>query len=261
LSYVVIKCGGSILEQLPETFYKSILQLVKDYQLKPIIVHGGGPEISNLLEQMEIETTFMNGLRVTTEPVLDVVEMVLSGSVNKKISRKLTACGGKAVGISGIDGSLLLGKQKDSDLGFVGDILSVKHDIVKELLNENYIPVISPLALDENGQRLNINADTAASAIAKALNAQLWMITNVPGVMKQDKVISQLTLDEVEQLIDEKIITGGMIPKVHAACECIESGVKEVVIINGLEENGLLKLASGKQIGSKIIGKEVLING
>ncbi|GER67710.1 acetylglutamate kinase [Weizmannia acidilactici] len=262
MPYVVIKCGGSILNQLPDAFFENILQIKQQYQLDPIIVHGGGPAISAALEKMRIKTRFINGMRVTTEPVLNVVEMVLSGSINKSITRKLSSMGAKAIGISGTDCGLLTAKKLDYDkLGFVGEIESVNSHVLQALLGQQFIPVISPLALSKNGQRLNINADLAAAAIAKKMNAALWMVTDVPSVMHEGKVLPHLTPEQVEMLIRKKAVTGGMIPKVRAAAECIQSGVKEVVIVNGMEENSLLRLAGGGKMGTKFTGNGVLIDG
>ncbi|WP_018664562.1 acetylglutamate kinase [Heyndrickxia acidiproducens] len=263
MSYVVIKCGGSILNHLPEDFFKNIAKLKKNHHLNPIVVHGGGPAISAFLDKMQIETRFVNGLRVTTEPVLNVVEMVLSGSINKWITRKLSSAGAKAIGISGTDGSLLTAKQMEQHrpLGYVGEVESVNQAVLTDLVDRHFIPVISPLALNKDGQRLNVNADLAAAAIAKKMDAALWMVTNVPGVMQKGKVLPNLTAAEVQALTQEKVITGGMIPKVQAACDCVASGAKEVVIVNGMDGNSLLQLAGGEATGTKFTGNGVLMNG
>lgn len=255
MGYLVIKCGGSILEQLPISFFENIVSLMKDQHLKPIIVHGGGPNITQLLTQLEIHTTFHEGLRVTSNEVLDIVEMVLSGSVNKSIVRQIIAAGGMALGLSGVDGMLLVGKpiSSTSELGYVGKIESVNPRFVKLLAEEGAIPVISPIAIDGDGQRWNINGDIAAAAIAKALCAPLYMVSDVPGILKNGQVLSQVSISEVEELLKDETISGGMIPKAQAALECLRSGVEEVVIINGLDENGLINLINGMPIGTKIM--------
>ncbi|MGE8203940.1 acetylglutamate kinase [Heyndrickxia sp. NPDC080065] len=255
MSYLVIKCGGSVIENISPSFFQNIVMLMNEHDLNPIIVHGGGPNISDLLNKLGIETSFINGMRVTTDKVLDVVEMVLSGSVNKSIVREIIAYGGKAIGLSGVDGMLLKAKPlaSESQLGFVGEIISVNTELLTPLFQKKLIPVISPIAIDESGQRWNINGDMAAAAIAKELQAPLCLITNVSGVMKDGKVLHSIQVPDAETMIKDQTITGGMIPKVQAALECLQAGVKEITILNGLEENAILKLNSGEPIGTKFM--------
>jgi acetylglutamate kinase len=259
LSYVVIKCGGSIFEKLPTSFYKNIAELKTTFNVKPIIVHGGGPAISSFLSRLDIETTFIDGLRVTTEPVLEIVEMVLSGAMNKQIVRRLLEVGAMGIGLSGVDGKLLEARKvpNHETLGFVGEVISVNKSLIETLLNESYIPVISPIAVDSFGQQLNINGDMVASAISKTFQAPLCMVTDVPGVMKGSEVIKRMTHHEIEKFIHEGVISGGMIPKMQAAIACLQDGVKEVVIMNGLEEDNLIKFARKESIGTTIVLEEV----
>lgn len=268
MKYVVIKCGGSVFEKLPDTFYQNIVELNQSGEWKPVVVHGGGPLISSLLKKLGIQTHFVNGLRVTTNEVLDIVEMVLSGLVNKQVVRKLIATGGKAFGLSGIDGQLLLAEPtvNAAKVGFVGEVVEVKASLIEAIAEEGNIPVISPLGIDKNAQRYNINGDTAASAIAKALGAKLCLVSDIPGIYVESdgekEILSTVTKAEVERLMEEEIITGGMIPKVKAAIDGLMHDVPEVAIINGLQENALLDFCQGKEIGTKmIIGEEVSQHG
>lgn len=249
---IVIKCGGSILEQLPETFFENIVTLVNDYHVEPVIVHGGGPMVTSLLEKLGVETSFVDGLRVTTSEVLDVAEMVLTGAANKQLVGKIHINGGSAIGLSGVDGKLLVacplnGEQK---LGFVGEVESVNSNLLKTILDHGQIPVISPIGADNDGQRWNINGDLAAAAIAEALSADLYMITNVSGVLKQGEVIPHLNASEVTSMIEDGEIYGGMIPKVQAAIDCLQQGIEHVTILNGLEKDALIHLAKGEKKGT-----------
>jgi acetylglutamate kinase len=255
MNYLVIKCGGSVLERLPQSFYKNIIQLKESGKWMPIIVHGGGPLINALLKNLKIETTFVNGLRVTTNEVLDIVEMVLSGSVNKKIIQYLAEAGGKAFGVSGVDGGLLLAKpvEQAQELGLVGEIDQVNEHIIKNLTEQGFIPVISPVGMDQKGQKYNINGDIAASAIAKSLQAKLCLISDIPGICVDGEKLEKITKVEIEEMIKSQVIYGGMIPKVKAAIDSLVHRVPEVAIINGLEENSLLDYCNGKLIGTKIV--------
>lgn len=257
MKYIVIKCGGSVLDDLPESFYSNIVSLHQGGQWQPIIVHGGGPLISSLSKKLDFQTQFVNGLRVTTDEMLDVVEMVLSGSVNKKVVRYLSAAGGKAVGVSGIDGQLLEAKLIDQKLGFVGEVISVNDILIHTICEAGFIPVISPIGIDRQGQRYNINGDMAAAAIATALGASLCLISDIPGIYtEQDEervILKQVTKLQVEEMIDNQVITGGMIPKVQSALDSLAHNVPEVAIINGLEENSLLHFCEGKAVGTKLV--------
>lgn len=258
---IVIKCGGSVFEDLPSSFYKEIVQLQNGGEWQPIVVHGGGPLISKLLKVQHIPVQFVDGLRVTTEEVLDVVEMVLSGSMNKTIVRKLMQAGGQAIGLSGVDGQLILAEQVDNDrLGYVGQVKHINKDLLDSFIGEQAIPVISPIGIDESGQRYNINADIAAAAVARALGAHLCMISDIPGIYKiedgQRHVYKSISKKQVEELIEQGTISGGMIPKVQAALDALKNGVPSTVILNGLEEGQLLDYCSGRSPGTKIVSDE-----
>ena len=182
MQYIVIKAGGSVLSELPDSFYQNVLQLQEEYGLKPVIVHGGGPFISSLLDILGVKTDFIDGLRVTSVEVLDVVDFVLSGRVNKDVVRRLSKIGANAIGISGVDANLIAAEPfGDQKLGYVGQVIGVNGAIIAQLCT--LIPVISPLGIEE-GQRYNINADTAAGAIARELQARLCFVSDIPGVLK-----------------------------------------------------------------------------
>lgn len=254
MDYLVIKFGGSVIQEVHTNFFKNIVSLMEEYAIQPIVVHGGGPTISSLLQTLEVETKFIDGMRVTDNQVLDVAEMVLSGLVNKEIVRKLITSGGNAIGLSGADGAFLQAEPLNikQDLGYVGKITSVNTSLLNIFLDQKMIPVISPIAVDLSGQRWNINADLAAASIAKELQAPLCLITNVSGVMKNGSVLPYLTDIEIERLIEDGTITGGMIPKVRAAIECLREGINEVVILNGADENVLIDYINGKKVGTSI---------
>ncbi len=258
-NYFVMKCGGSTLTALPNSFYIELKNLQKQGTL-PVIVHGGGPAISETLAKLHIETRFVQGLRVTTEEVLDVVEMVLSGKINKEIVRKIQRHGAKALGLSGIDGMLLESEPVSNadEIGFVGEVKQVNVHLIKGLIHDGYIPVIAPIGVDHQAQRYNINADTAAGAVASELGVrQLIVVTDVPGIMKQIdgslQVLPEVTVQEINDMIDSGEIYGGMIPKVRAAILCLQGGVQEVIIVNGSEDHVLTKTLKGDSVGTKII--------
>ena len=264
MKYLVIKCGGSVLENLPRSFYEDIVKMHHSGEWVPVIVHGGGPLINQLLKNLNVETTFVNGLRVTNHEVLDIVEMVLSGMVNKQVVRNIAEVDGKAIGVSGVDGTLLKAKPSidAKTLGFVGEVVEVNQSIIAGIVNQGYIPVISPIGVDAGGQRYNINGDIAASAIAKALGANLCFISDIPGILiekdgvktKLDKVSKQI----IEEMINNQTIYGGMIPKVKAAIDGLVHNIPEVGIINGFEKNSLLDYTNGKIVGTKIVLEEVI---
>ncbi|MCP3741002.1 acetylglutamate kinase [Rossellomorea sp. BNER] len=257
MNYLVIKCGGSIFDSLPHSFYEDIVELSKSNEWNPIIVHGGGPLINTLLEKFDITSNFVGGLRVTTPEMLDIVEMVLSGSVNKKVVRQIIKAGGNALGISGVDGSLFNAMLKNEKLGLVGEITSVKSGIIESLCKQGFIPVISPLAIDTDGQHYNINGDIAAAAMAKALRAKLCLISDIPGIIVEKNnekiILNKVTKTEVQSLLDDGTIYGGMIPKVTAALDGLTHQVSEVVILNGKQEHCLLDFCQGKNIGTQIL--------
>ncbi|ADZ83118.1 acetylglutamate kinase [Cellulosilyticum sp. ST5] len=263
---VVIKYGGSAM--LDPEINKTIVQdivLLKLVGLKPVIVHGGGPEINNMLKRLDIQSEFINGLRVTTKETMEVVEMVLAGKVNKQIVEMISGQGGCPVGLTGKDGKILRAKKlnKDGvDLGFVGEIEKVNTRLIKSLIDNDFIPIIAPIGSDEEGNTYNINADYAAVAIAGALNAQkLVFLTDVEGVLKDKddpkSLISFLSDSEAKKYIESGIIAGGMIPKVECCMEAIEEGVSMVHILDGRKKHALiLEIYTPNGIGTMMYKKE-----
>ncbi len=246
---IVVKYGGNAMinEELKETVINDIV-LMKCVGFKPVVVHGGGPDITNLIERLGEKSKFINGLRYTDKTAIEVVQMVLGGKVNKNLVSLIEKDGGKALGLCGMDGSLLKAKklEGDVDLGYVGEITSVNTDILKVALDSGYIPVIGSVALGEDDDCLyNINADLCASKIASALKAEkLVLLTDVPGVMKDPKdinsLISVLRLHEVPKLTFEGVIKGGMIPKIDCCVESVRMGVERAHIIDGRVPHSLL---------------------
>ncbi len=258
-SIFVIKYGGAAMEEesLKKEFAKDVA-LLKYVGINPVIVHGGGPMIGRLLKDLQIPTRFVNGLRVTDEKTLEVAEMVLSGLVNKEIVKNINDMGGKAIGLSGKDGRLLMAKQvEDKSVGLVGEITSVDVAIIKDISRHGYIPVIAPIADGVDGKAYNINADTAAGSIAAALSAEKFiLLTDVQGVMGVDgKLISILKRSEIEKLIDDKVVTGGMIPKVTCCTEALKGGVREAHVVDGRTPHAiLLEVFTDSGIGTEITG-------
>ncbi len=258
-STFVIKYGGAAMEEetLKKEFAKDVV-LLKYVGINPVIIHGGGPKIGKTLSDLQIPTTFVDGLRVTDEKTLEVVEMVLSGHINKEIVKNINDMGGKAIGLSGKDGRLLVAKRVEGkDLGLVGEIVEVDVAIIKDINRHGYIPVIAPLADGIDGKSYNINADTAAGSIAKALGAdKLILLTDVEGVLDKDgKLFSSLIQDEVEKLIEKRTISGGMIPKVECCLDALKGGVKETHIIDGRVPHAiLLEVFTDSGIGTQILG-------
>lgn len=259
---IVIKYGGNAMinDELTKTVINDII-LMKCIGINPIIVHGGGPDISNTLAQMNHESKFINGLRYTDEITITVAQMVLAGKVNKDLVKLIEKNGGKAIGLSGIDGSLIKAKKltNDIDLGFVGEITSVNTELLNLSINSGYIPVVSSIAIGENDTNsYNINADTCASKIASALKAEkLILLTDVPGVMTNpddsSTLISTLRLHQIPKLTVDKVIKGGMIPKINCCVESVRMGVKKAHIIDGrIKHSILLELLSKKGIGTEI---------
>ena len=229
--------------------------------INPIIVHGGGPDITNTLSKINHESKFINGLRYTDKTTIEVAQMVLSGKVNKDLVKLIQVNGGKAIGLSGIDGSMIKAKKLDKgmDLGYVGEITSINTELLTIAISSGYIPIVSSIAIGEkDSNSYNINADTCASKIASALKAEkLILLTDVPGVMLNYKdpstLISTLRLHEIPKLTVDKLITGGMIPKINCCVESIRMGVKKAHIIDGrIEHSILLELLSKKGIGTEI---------
>ncbi len=251
----VIKYGGHAMvnETLKESFARNVV-LMKYIGINPIIVHGGGPQIGELLSKIGKESKFVNGMRITDDETMDIVEMVLAGKVNKEIVRHINLAGGKAVGLSGKDGKLIIAEKlfvyknyenkppEIIDIGKVGKVKKINPEVLNLLLHGETIPVIAPVGIDEEGNTYNINADLVAGEIAIALNAEkLIMMTDVEGVLDNNgKLISSININEIPQLIEDGIITGGMIPKVEFCKKAIENGVKKAHIVNGKIENVLL---------------------
>jgi len=246
---IVIKYGGSAMidPNVRFTLLRDVV-LMKYVGLNPIIVHGGGPEINSFIERLNMETVKVEGYRVTDKETMDIVEMVLSGSTNKSIVRDLNLNGGNAIGISGKDGNLLKVEKfmpNGVDIGFVGKVRKVNPKVVSNLCEDGYLPVIAPIGIDDEGRSYNLNADTAAAAIAGAVSADKFvMLTDVPGVLRnmseQESLISSLTVKEAKDLMTEGIITGGMIPKLDACFDAIERGVSGCHIVDGRHPHALL---------------------
>ncbi len=257
---VVVKYGGAAMieEHLKKNFAQDIVQL-QSLGMLPVIVHGGGPEVSKAMEQLGQKVSFIDGLRVTSSENLKVTEMVLSGTVNKEIIAHINTFGGKAVGVSGKDGHLIEAEKKyhegGIDLGFVGEIKKVNPELLMVLLKQGFLPVVSPIGLGKDGITFNINADTTASRIAVSLGAyKIIFMTDVDGVLEKGKLCAQITSSEVEKMIRKKIITGGMSPKVDACLYCVKNGVESAQIINGTEPHSLIaELFTDQGIGSKIV--------
>jgi len=229
--------------------------LMQQVGAHPVIVHGGGPMINAMLKRLDIKSDFVNGKRVTDSATMEVVEMVLSGLVNKRIAQAIGAQGGRAVGLSGKDANLVTCTQTDPALGFVGTPSDIDPSILHDLFKSNTIPVIAPLGAGENGETFNINGDTAAGAIAAALNAdRLLLLTDVAGVKNSDgDVLTELTAAQIRELTVDGTIAGGMIPKTETALNAIENGVRAVVILDGRVPNAcLLELFTDHGAGSLI---------
>lgn len=261
---IVIKYGGNamITKELKDSVIRDIV-LMSCVGIKVVVVHGGGPEINEFLEKIGKKSSFIDGLRVTDEETIDVVQMVLAGKVNKDIVALIDKNGGRSVGICGIDADLLKSKKinsKNGDIGYVGEVVEVNDLIIENCLNGGYIPVISTVALgQEDGKVYNINADAAAAEISIKLNAEKFiLITDVPGVLRdpkdEDSLISELKVDEIDQLIKDKVISGGMIPKVNCCKEAVKGGVKRTHIIDGrVCHSLLLEIFSNEGIGTMIL--------
>ncbi|MFZ4540278.1 MAG: acetylglutamate kinase [Rickettsiales bacterium] len=245
----VIKYGGNAMgdERTAETFARDIVML-KTIGINPVVVHGGGPQIGAMLERLQIKSNFIDGLRVTDQSAVEIVEMVLSGSINKQIVTAINQMGGTAIGISGKDGNLIEAQQlrrtkKDPDsniervldLGFVGEPTKINPQAIENIVASGMIPVIAPIGMGPNGETYNINADTAAGAIASALKAhKLMMLTDVPGILtKKKELISDIDASEIDALLADGTITGGMIPKVETCVNALYGGVKQAHILDG----------------------------
>ena len=245
---VVVKYGGNaMVDGVTEDFAQDIV-LMKQTGIEPVVVHGGGPQIGDMLKRLSIPSSFVDGLRVTDAAAIDVVEMVLTGSINKHIVSGINAAGGRAVGISGKDGNLILARKLERmkidpatletrkiDLGFVGEPDKVNPEVLRQIMESDLIPVIAPIGIGPKGETFNINADTVSGAIAGAMQAErLILLTDVEGVLDQDrKLIPKLSVAEARGLIQDGTIRGGMIPKIETAIEAVEAGVKAAVILDG----------------------------
>lgn len=253
---VVIKYGGHAMTmpELQKAFGQNLLELSRN-GMEFVITHGGGPQIASLLDRLHIESHFEKGLRVTDEATLEVVEMILCGQVNKEVVRHLAQYGVKAAGISGEDGGTILARQKDPSLGHVGEIVKINPDLINTLLNGGYLPVVAPLGLDAHGNPLNINADTAAGAIAGALDAKYFiLVSDVPGVLDTDgNLFPSLDKTTIAHLCASEIISGGMLPKVHACQHALECGCGEAIILDGRQQGSLKRyLMDGAPLGTTI---------
>lgn len=258
---VVVKYGGNAMlnESLKEQVMEDIV-LLWLIGVKVVLVHGGGPEISETMEKLGKKAEFIDGLRVTDKETVDIVQMVLAGKINKSLVNFLEMKGGKAMGISGIDGKLIEAQCKDEKLGFVGEITKINIDPVFDLLGKGYIPVISTIGCDNDGNVYNINGDTAAAYIAGALNAKrLIMMTNIAGVLKDKNdpasIISEISLSEAEELKKSGVISDGMIPKVDCCVKAIEKGVNKVIIMDGrVPHSILMELLTDEGAGTLFVG-------
>ena len=242
---VVIKYGGNAMinEELKANVIKDVV-LLKAMGLKPVLCHGGGPGINKMLEQLDIPVKFINGLRYTSAEIIRVVEMVLIGQVNSELVGRISAQGGRAVGLSGISGNLFQCVQRSEELGYVGDVVKVNAEPVLAMLDAGFIPVVAPVGTDGKGTSFNINGDTAASKLAGALKAEkLMILTDIEGLCNDIKVrdvISYLNVSDVQGLKDQGTIAGGMIPKVDCCVQAIEEGVTSVHIIDGRQPHSML---------------------
>ncbi len=267
---VVIKYGGNAMidENLKACFARDIV-LMKLVGINPIVVHGGGPQIGHLLERLNIQTEFINGMRVTDTETMDVVEMVLGGQVNKDIVNLINMAGGKAVGLTGKDGDFIHARKIEMtrinaetqaseiiDIGHVGEVSSIDPAVVDMLSKSDFIPVIAPIGVGADGRSYNINADLVAGKVAEVLNAEkLILLTNIPGILdKQSKLLTGLTLTDIDALIADGTISGGMIPKTRCGTDALKGGVKNVHIIDGRVEHAvLLELFTDQGVGTLLI--------
>jgi len=268
---IVIKYGGHAMKDpaLRRSFALNV-QLLRYIGVNPVIVHGGGPQIGNMLKQLGIESEFRQGLRVTDDATMDVVEMVLVGKVNKEIVNLINTQGGRAVGLSGKDGRLIWAQKLEMaveradappeiiDLGKVGEVVAVDTSVITSLQAANFIPVIAPVGVDEEGNTYNINADSVASAVAVAVGAKkLILLTDVPGVLdKSGELISSMTLHQAVHALEQGVVTGGMIPKIKCCLEAVDGGVSKAHILDGRVDNViLLEMFTQGGIGSEIVSK------
>jgi acetylglutamate kinase len=268
---IVVKYGGNAMidDELTQSFAEDIV-LMKLVGMNPVVVHGGGPQIGSLLEKLGIQSEFISGMRVTDAATMDVVEMVLGGTVNKTIVSLLNQAGGKAIGITGKDGGLIQARKmlmkdadgKTLDIGFVGEVESVNRDVVDTLVSSDFIPVIAPIGVGSDGQSYNINADLVAGKIAEALHAEkLVLLTNVAGLQdKAGNVLTGLSTEQVDELIADGTIYGGMLPKIQCALDAVKGGVTSSHIIDGRVEHAvLLEIFTDTGVGTLITNNQQAI--
>ena len=265
---IVVKYGGNAMTDpaLESSFARDIV-LLKTVGIHPVVVHGGGPQVDNLLKELGRQSDRIDGMRVTDKSTMDIVEMVLGGSVNKSIVSLINKHGGRAIGLTGKDANLILAKKLmmekigadgiavPVDLGFVGDVVSVNKDVINMLIASDFIPVIAPLGVDEEGNTYNINADLVAGKVAEFLQAEkLMLLTNIKGVLGRDgEVVTGLTPKTVDSLIEDGTISGGMIPKIQCALDAVRSGVKSAVIVDGRVPHAtLLEIFTNEGVGTLI---------
>ena len=259
---VVIKYGGNAMqtEQLKQQVMEDIA-LLWLIGVRVVLVHGGGPEISQTMKKLGKEAVFIDGLRVTDEETVDIVQMVLAGKVNKTLVNLIQTKGGHAVGLSGVDGGIIEAKMKDEKLGYVGQITKIRTQPITDLLEKGYIPVISTIASDRQGNTYNINGDTAAAHIAGALGAErMILMTDIAGILRDKDdpktLIPHVTIAEAKSLYDEGVISGGMIPKVDCCIEALTHGVKNVVIMDGRTPHSILmELLTDEGAGTMVTGE------
>ena len=260
---VVVKYGGNAM--IDEELKKQVMEDIVLLQLvgvKVVLVHGGGPEISAMLKRVGKETVFVDGLRVTDRESMEIVQMVLTGKVNKTLVNLLEMHGGKAMGISGIDGHMIDAVQKDARLGFVGRITGVNAEPIMDLLDYNYIPVISTVGRDAEGNAYNVNADTAAARIAAALKAEcLITMTDISGILRDRddpaSLIPRVTVSEAASLFREGVISGGMVPKVDCCVDAVMNGVKQVIIMDGrIPHSILIEMLTDEGAGTMVTGDD-----
>ena len=269
---IVVKYGGNAMTdpELESSFARDIV-LLKTVGMHPVVVHGGGPQVDNLLKELGRQSDRIDGMRVTDKSTMDIVEMVLGGSVNKSIVSLINKHGGRAIGLTGKDANLIQAKKLmmekigadgiavPVDLGFVGDVVSVNKDVINMLIASDFIPVIAPLGVDAEGNTYNINADLVAGKVAEFLQAEkLMLLTNIKGILGRDgEVVTGLTPKKVDSLIEDGTISGGMIPKIQCALDAVRSGVKSAVIVDGRVPHAtLLEIFTNEGVGT-LISREI----
>ena len=256
---VILKYGGSVMEDI--NLKKSVMSdvaLLSTLGIRVIVVHGGGKDITEMLNRVGMESKFINGLRYTDKETAEIVKMVLAGKVNKELVGILNNCGGKSLGVCGIDGNMFKIKKykSDIDLGFVGDVEEVNSALLETIITNNYVPIVATIGCDEQGNVYNINADTAAAKIAESLKAEtLMFMTDTPGLLKnkddESNLIKQIKVDELDKLLEDGTISGGMIPKVKHCINAVKNGVKKVFIMDGrVPHSMIIQMFTDEGIGT-----------